>query len=108
MRTTILSIVSSAAAIISTLPAMADDVAPNWNVNAVCANAKSSADCLRVENQNRYSLLNRWSAFPAADRSACEPGAKSYERLLNCLDDRAMKAMESPEPPKPSDASHNG
>ena len=90
------------------MPALAEEPAPQWNVNEMCATAKLDQMCLRVENENRQAVLARWNALPVADRSACEqqfdqPGQRSYKRLLNCIDDRAMKALEDS-----SDHGHNG
>ena len=97
---TVTSLLSLSAMLCGPAAARADVAAPDWSVNAICSGSAKS-DCLRVENRNRYSVLNRWAGFPADDRAACLTGDQSYERLLNCLDDRAMKAMEA-SPSNPS------
>jgi hypothetical protein len=95
--------------------ASGDGKAPRWEINQLCVQSKSPTTCPRVESVNRSTVLARWSAVPAADRAACQaqvdvPGQRSYRRLLDCLDDRAMKALEgAPEAPVPPPASdHSG
>ncbi len=95
--------------------AFADVAAPQWDINGLCAQSKSAQTCPRVESVNRSTVLARWSQVPEADRVACQaqvdvPGQRSYQRLLDCLDDRAMKALEgAPEAPvSPPASSHNG
>jgi len=72
--------------------------APKWEIHDICAG--SSASCTRVENQSRDAVLDRWNATPERNRAACLLEAKnaakrSYQRLLECLSDLALKDFQS-------------
>lgn len=88
-----------AASIVSAASAHAEPAAPpTWEIHDLCGEAKKQ-ECLNIENTGRLSVLARWSTVPEKDREAClekidRPGERSYRRLLDCFDDRAMKALE--------------
>lgn len=92
--------------------ALADESAPHWEVGEICASSSLGAQCPRIESQNRSSLLLRWEAVPDGDRKACkasieQTGKPSYKLLLNCIEERQLKALElSPQtaPHKASDS----
>ncbi len=94
--------------------AIAADAPPRWDISEVCAGAKQNSMCIRIENENRQTILSRWNALPATDRSECQaqfdhPGQRSYQRLLNCVDERAMKALDAPaSDPKTAAPGQNG
>ncbi len=82
----------------------ADIAAPRWEIGEICASSSLGAKCPAIESQNRRTLLNRWEALSDADRKSCEDtvsssGAKSYARLLACLDERQMKMLDQSSAP---------
>lgn len=83
----------------ATTPAFAAESAPHWEVGEICASSNLGAQCPRIESQNRSSLLLRWEAVPYGDRKACkalieQTGKPSYKLLLNCIEERQLKALE--------------
>jgi hypothetical protein len=83
---------------------VADNV-PTLNIEPVCQGiaqqggssfhdpqiAKEKQDCLQSEKQVREELVNQWSSFSGADKSACireatMGGDSSYTELLTCLE----------------------
>lgn len=79
--------------------AFAGDAAPRWEIGEICSNSSLGAQCPRIESQNRSSLLLRWAAVSAEDRSACKAsieggGKPSYKLMLNCIEDRQLKALQ--------------
>lgn len=86
-------------AVASASAAGAETPAPEWQIPDVCQNAKSNAECSRLESQSRNSVLDRWSTVPEADRIYCsskfnKPVARSYWQLLDCLGDRALQRAD--------------
>lgn len=80
-------------------PAFAEEPAPHWEVGEICASSSLGAQCPRIESQNRSSLLLRWAAIPDEDRKACKAliehsGKPSYKLLLNCVEERQLKALD--------------
>lgn len=85
--------------IIAAGPAVAGDAAPRWEIGEICSNSSLGAQCPRIESQNRSSLLLRWAAVSAEDRKACKDsiegsGKPSYKLMLNCIEDRQLKALQ--------------
>lgn len=79
--------------------AFAGDSAPRWEIGEICSSSSLGAQCPRIESQNRSSLLLRWAAVPAEDRKACKDSIKgggkpSYKLMLNCIEDRQLKALQ--------------
>ncbi len=82
----------------------ADTSPPTWEIHDLCPVADND-ECLRIENGARLSVLARWVTVPEADRVVCmkkidQDDRRSYRRLDDCFDDRAMKALESAPGPK--------
>lgn len=80
-------------------PAFEEELAPHWEVGEICASSSLGAQCPRIESQNRSSLLLRWEAIPVEARRACkalieQTGKPSYKLLLNCVEERQLKALE--------------
>lgn len=83
-----------------TVPAFAAEPAPRWEIGEICSASSLGAQCPRIESQNRSSLLLRWEAVPVEDRKACkasieDTGKPSYKLMLNCIEERQLKALES-------------
>lgn len=79
--------------------AFAADAAPRWEIGEICSSSSLGAQCPRIESQNRSSLLLRWAAVSAEDRKACKDsieggGKPSYKLMLNCIEDRQLKALQ--------------
>lgn len=94
------------------LPAVAGGAAPRWEISEICSSSDLGAQCPRIESQNRSSLLLRWAAVPLADREACtasieHSGKPSYKLMLNCIEERQLKALQRSSEPaaQPSNAS---
>ena len=97
-----LAVAMTAAAVqsVAIAAAIADDSIPRWDINELCAASTLGARCARIESENRRAVFNRWEAQPVADRQACfavvnAPGQRSYKRLLTCLEERGLKAIEA-------------
>lgn len=77
--------------------ALAADTIPVFNVEPTCRAAVAASPgravdtCLRDEADARAQLEQRWSRFPAKDRTSCTrlsllDGHPSYVELLTCLE----------------------
>jgi hypothetical protein len=78
--------------------AFAETSTPRWEIHDVCSGPKPEA-CLKVENTERLTTLARWPNVPSADREICmreidRDNVRSYQRLNNCFDDQALKALD--------------
>lgn len=83
--------------------AFAAEPAPRWEIGEICSSSSLGAQCPRIESQNRSSLLLRWEAVPVEDRKACkesieDTGRPSYKLMLNCIEDRQLKALQGGAP----------
>jgi hypothetical protein len=76
--------------------------------------AKEKQDCLQSEKEVRDQLVQRWSTFTPADKSACineaeMGGDSSYTELLTCLEmaqdvrdlDKESDTPATPTAPRP-------
>jgi len=92
--------------LIGGVSARASVVAPRWEINSICGDAKPGDSCTRRENSNRSTLLNRWAAVSDDDRAAClaevdKDGKRSYQGMLDCISTRALKSLEDGQSNKP-------
>lgn len=77
----------------------ADVPPPRWDISEVCQMTSDAGPCPRVESDARRTLLDRWTALPAAIRVSCSQevesqGRPSYRKLSACINDLAFKAFD--------------
>lgn len=82
-----------------TFSSYAADSIPRWDIQEICAASNLGEKCPRIESTFRRAVFNRWEARPVEDRQACasqiiNSGQRSYQRLLNCLEDRAIMTLD--------------
>lgn len=86
------------------LPARAEQF-PRWDIAKLCA-ANSDTSCVRSESENRLSAYERWATVAEADRAACrtqvEAQGQGYRRLMSCLGERALEALEASDSAAPA------
>lgn len=80
-------------------PALAADTIPRWDIAEICSASTLGAKCPAIESQNRRAVFQRWEALPVAARTACQlmvlgSGKPSYKQLLECLEERQLKALD--------------
>jgi hypothetical protein len=68
------------------------DRVPNFDVKKACRDASIGVDaCVTDEEAARQILIDKWSSFPARDKSSCDLELRTVDRsasyidLLSCL-----------------------
>lgn len=92
----------AAAAAVAFVPASAAkaETVPRWEITGICGQHGPNAKCPRIESVYRRSVFDRWESQPPADRAIClkaidVSGKRSFQRLLNCLEDRALETLDA-------------